>query len=55
MTVQSGPSVQHVRADVAEPEERARLWPSLVAMYPTYNDYQDKTDRQLPVVVLTPQ
>lgn len=51
VTVQTGPSVQQMRADVADPEERARLWAPLVAMYPTYDDYQAKTERQLPVVV----
>jgi deazaflavin-dependent oxidoreductase (nitroreductase family) len=54
VTVQAGPSVQHMHAEVAGPEERARLWAPLVAMYPTYDDYQAKTERQLPVVVLTP-
>jgi F420H(2)-dependent quinone reductase len=54
VTVQTGPSVQQMRADVADPEERARLWAPLVAMYPTYDDYQAKTERQLPVVVLAP-
>lgn len=54
VTVQTGPSVQQMRADVADPEERARLWAPLVANYRTYDDYQAKTERQLPVVVLTP-
>jgi deazaflavin-dependent oxidoreductase (nitroreductase family) len=54
VTVQTGPSVQQMRAEVADPEERARLWAPLVAMYPTYDDYQAKTERQLPVVVLAP-
>jgi hypothetical protein len=44
-----------MRAEVAGPEERARLWPSLVTMYPSYHDYQAKTERQLPVVVFTPE
>ena len=55
VTVQTGLSVQQMRADVADPQERARLWQPLVRMYPTYNDYQAKTQRQIPVVVLTPQ
>lgn len=55
VTVQTGHSVQQMRADVADPQERARLWQPLVRMYPTYNDYQAKTQRQIPVVVLTPQ
>ncbi len=54
VTVQAGSSVQQMRAEVADPAERARLWSPLVAMYPTYDDYQAKTERQIPVVVLTP-
>ena len=54
VTVQAGSSVQPMRAEVADSAERARLWPPLVAMYPTYDDYQAKTERQIPVVVLTP-
>ncbi len=54
VTVQAGSSVQQMRAEVADPAERARLWGPLVAMYPTYDDYQAKTERQIPVVILTP-
>jgi deazaflavin-dependent oxidoreductase (nitroreductase family) len=43
------------RAHVAGPEERAALWPRLVAHYPQYADYQARTDREIPVVVLTPE
>ena len=55
VTVQAGSSVRTMRAEVADAAERARLWLSLVAMYPTYDAYQAKTERQIPVVVLTPQ
>ena len=34
--------------------ERARLWEKMVAIYPPYNDYQKKTEREIPVVVLEP-
>ena len=54
VTVQVGSSVRSMRAEVADPADRARLWPPLVAMYPPYDDYQAKTERQIPVVVLTP-
>ena len=54
VTVQAGSSVQEMRAEVADPAEHARLWSPLVSMYPSYDDYQAKTDRQIPVVVLTP-
>ena len=43
-----------VRAETADPEERARLWRGVTAMYPTYDAYQAKTSREIPVVVLTP-
>ncbi len=35
-------------------EEKAGLWPRLVAMYPSYADYQARTARDIPVVILTP-
>jgi deazaflavin-dependent oxidoreductase (nitroreductase family) len=43
-----------VRAEKASPEERKRLWPKLVAMYGSYEDYRRRTDREIPVVVLKP-
>lgn len=42
------------RARVAEGEERERLWQLLVDYYAPYTDYQAKTARQIPVVVLDP-
>jgi deazaflavin-dependent oxidoreductase (nitroreductase family) len=41
------------RASTAEGEERERLWKLMAAAWPSYDDYQSKTDRQIPVVVLT--
>lgn len=38
----------------ATAEEKARLWPSLVAIYPRYEDYQMRTTRDIPVVIVTP-
>jgi F420H(2)-dependent quinone reductase len=35
-------------------EEKAAWWERAVAAYPDYADYQTKTDRQIPVFVLTP-
>lgn len=43
-----------VRAAKASAEERARLWPRLVEMYPYFAEYQQRTTREIPVVVLTP-
>lgn len=35
-------------------DEKATWWERAVAAYPPYADYQEKTDRQIPVFVLTP-
>jgi deazaflavin-dependent oxidoreductase (nitroreductase family) len=42
------------RAHTADAAERAALWPKMVEIYGPYEQYQAKTDRQIPVVVLTP-
>jgi deazaflavin-dependent oxidoreductase (nitroreductase family) len=41
-----------VRARVAEGEERERLWKLMAEAWPDYDQYQTRTDRQIPVVVL---
>lgn len=41
-----------VRARDAEGEERDRLWKLMNGIWPHYEEYQQKTDRQIPVVVL---
>ena len=38
----------------ASPEERATLWPRLVAMFPTWGYFQSQTDRPFGIVILTP-
>jgi deazaflavin-dependent oxidoreductase (nitroreductase family) len=53
-TVQIAGEVFKVMARDATTEERPRLWDMMAAKYPTYNDYQKKTSRQIPVVVLEP-
>ena len=40
------------RARTATPEERPRLWALMAEIWPQYNDYQQKTDREIPVVIL---
>jgi deazaflavin-dependent oxidoreductase (nitroreductase family) len=42
-----------VRASVAEGEERGRLWNLMVEVWPAYDDYQARTDREIPVVILS--
>lgn len=51
-TVEVGSRRLAVRAETAEPDERARLWQSVTAMYPTYDAYQAKTSREIPIVIL---
>ncbi len=43
-----------VRAEEAKAEEKRRLWARLVEMYPPYENYQRRTEREIPVVVLSP-
>ncbi len=50
--LQVGAEVFPARARTAEGEERERLWPVITAIWPAYDDYQAKTDREIPVVVL---
>ena len=45
----------NVAAQDAAPDERARLWSGVVARDPSYAEYQLRTSRQIPVVILTPQ
>jgi deazaflavin-dependent oxidoreductase (nitroreductase family) len=42
-----------VRASVAEGAERERLWQLMTEVWPAYDEYQERTSRQIPVVVLT--
>ena len=52
--VEIGRQKLHVTAKQADPQERQRLWPLLVNMYPAYAQYQKKTTREMPVVILQP-
>lgn len=44
-----------VTARQADAEELKRLWPLLVAMYAGYAEYQKKTTREIPLVILSPR
>jgi deazaflavin-dependent oxidoreductase (nitroreductase family) len=44
-----------MRARVVEGEERDQLWTKVIADFPHYAGYQDKTDREIPLVVLEPR
>jgi deazaflavin-dependent oxidoreductase (nitroreductase family) len=41
-------------ARVANTEERARLWPLLVDMYPSFAMYQTRAEREIPVIICSP-
>jgi len=51
--VQIGGNVRKMRARTATPDEKAALWPRLTAIYRDYDDYQARTARDIPVVILT--
>jgi deazaflavin-dependent oxidoreductase (nitroreductase family) len=38
----------------ATDDEKKQLWPELVKMYPDYDDYQARTTRNIPVLILSP-
>lgn len=50
--IQVGTERRPVRARVATPAERERLWPMAVDVYSGYADYQRRAEREIPVVVL---
>lgn len=60
LNLQDNPDVQvqikgekfAARARTATPEEKPQLWQEMLEAWPAYADYQNKTDRDLPVVVL---
>ena len=52
--VQVGTTKLKARARTAAGAERARLWQKALEFWPPYADYQLKTEREIPVVVLDP-
>ena len=54
VSVQIKDEVLRLQARDATAEERAEYWPKLVAMYPTFEDYQSWTDRAIPIVICDP-
>ena len=54
-TVEIGSRKLRVRAEETKGEEKRLLWVRLVEMYPSYEDYQKRATREIPVVILHPQ
>jgi F420H(2)-dependent quinone reductase len=49
-----GRVVPTIASTVTDEAEYKRLWSLMISIYPTYNDYQKRTSRKIPVVLLTP-
>jgi len=52
--LQDGPVKKTYRARLLDGDERSDWWAHAVATWPTYGEYQAKTDRQIPVFLLEP-
>ena len=52
---QVGATRQRLTAEMAQGEDRGRLWALLVDAYPEYDGYQKDTERTIPVVMLRPR
>ena len=55
VTIQDGPEPFAVTVREVTGDEKATWWERAVAAYPPYAEYQEKTDRQIPVFVATPK
>ncbi|MCB1006847.1 MAG: nitroreductase family deazaflavin-dependent oxidoreductase [Acidimicrobiales bacterium] len=53
VALEGGPTRPY-RAEIADPDTRARLWPKITTDHENYAGYQTKTDREIPVVLLHP-
>ena len=53
VTIQDGSEPFDVRVREVDGDERAAWWERAVAAYPPYAEYQDRTERQIPVFVAT--
>jgi deazaflavin-dependent oxidoreductase (nitroreductase family) len=54
-SIRIGDTDTPVVARQADDDERAAAWPKLAAQFPGYDKYVEKTDRRIPVMVLSPR
>jgi deazaflavin-dependent oxidoreductase (nitroreductase family) len=54
VTAEIGTDTRRFRARTASPDEREPIWSKQKQAYPGFADYEAKTDRQIPVVILDP-
>jgi deazaflavin-dependent oxidoreductase (nitroreductase family) len=52
VVIQVGSEVFPALARDATEEERPELWEQMTGLWPAYDDYQARTDRQIPLVVI---
>src|SRR5262249_20771023 len=52
--IQIGNKQLPARAEIPDTEKRKRLWAELVEMAPTYKRYEERTKREIPLVILQP-
>ncbi len=52
--IQDGPAPFAARVDLVSGDERAQWWERSVAAFAPYAEYQDKTDREIPVFIARP-
>ena len=52
--VTAGGSTRKMWARIASADEKAELWPKVVAAYKGYGAYQERTDRDIPLVIVEP-
>jgi deazaflavin-dependent oxidoreductase (nitroreductase family) len=55
VTIQHGAKVRKMSVRQASGEEKAELWPALVASYGDFANYQTKTSRDIPVMICEPE
>ena len=54
VSVKTQDGTKAMLARTATAEERAEIWPQIIKDFTNYGGYQDKTDREIPVVLLDP-
>ncbi|MEE8347875.1 MAG: nitroreductase family deazaflavin-dependent oxidoreductase [Dehalococcoidia bacterium] len=54
VSIRVATDVYEATARTASPDERGVLWQQMAEIYPPYNDYQARTEREIPVIILEP-
>lgn len=55
ITITANGKTRAMRARQLSPEEKRELWPLITAVYPDYDEYQARTDRDIPVFLCSPR